>query len=127
MRAFRKDAYLRLDLVTTGMEFASEMVVKAALHDQKMSEVPTVLYPDGRDRRPHLRSFRDAWRHLRLLILMCPRWLFLIPAFVLMVIGLALMAWLTPGPQRVGSVGLDLHTMLLGALCLTLGHQTLWF
>ena len=68
LRGFRKDAFLRLNLMTTGMEFASEMVVKAALQGQKMSEVPTILYPDGRDRPPHLRSFRDGWRHLRFLI-----------------------------------------------------------
>jgi hypothetical protein len=127
LRGFRKDAYSRLNLVSTGMEFASEMVVKAALHGQKMCEVPTVLYPDGRDRRPHLRSFRDGWRHLRFLILMCPQWLFLFPAYVLMGTGLALMAWLTPGTRVVGGVGFDVHSMLLGSLCMTLGHQTLWF
>ena len=73
LRGFRKDAYLRLKMVSTGMEFASEMIVNAALYGQKMSEVPTVLYPDSRDRRPHLRSFRDGWRHLRFLIWRCPR------------------------------------------------------
>ena len=76
LRGFRKEAYLRLNLTATGMEFASEMVVKAALQRQKISEVPTIVYPDGRGRKAHLRSFRDGWRHLRLLILMCPRWLF---------------------------------------------------
>jgi len=76
LRAFRKDSCQRLGLRTTGMEFASEMVVKAALHGQKISEVPIILYPDGRDRRPHLRSFRDGWRHLRFLLLLCPLWLY---------------------------------------------------
>jgi hypothetical protein len=126
LRGFRKDAYERLNLRTTGMEFASEMVVKAALNKQKVSEVPTILSPDGRDRPPHLRSFRDGWRHLRFLLLMCPLWLYLIPAGLLLAGGLGLMAWLTPGPQAVGGVVLDLHTMLLGMLCLFLGYQMLW-
>ncbi len=125
LRAIRKDAYDRLGLSTTGMEFASEMVVKACLNQQKMTEVPIVLHPDGRDRRPHLRSFRDGWRHLRFLLLHCPLWLYLIPASVLMIFGLGVMAWLTPGPRTVGGVVLDLHTMLLGSLCVLLGYQTL--
>jgi hypothetical protein len=126
LRGFRKDAYTRLGLHTPGMEFASEMVVKACLNRQKITEIPIVLYPDGRDRPPHLRSFRDGWRHLRFLLLLCPLWLYLIPAGSLLSIGLALMAWLTPGPQKVGAVVLDVHTMLLGALCVLLGYQTLW-
>jgi hypothetical protein len=126
LRAFRKDAYERLGLRTPGMEFASEMVVKAALHKQKISEVPTVLSPDGRDRPPHLRSFRDGWRHLRFLLLMCPMWLFIIPSVILLTAGLGLMAWLTPGPRTIGSVGFDLHSMVLGMLCVFLGYQTLW-
>ena len=126
LRGFRKDSCKRLNLTTTGMEFASEMVVKACLNDQKMSEVPVVLHPDGRDRPPHLRSFRDGWRHLRFLLLLCPTWLYLIPALLLLGAGLLLMAWLTPGPRTVGSVVLDIHTVLLGALCVLLGYQTLW-
>jgi len=127
LRAFRKDAYERLGLTTTGMEFASEMVVKACLHGQQISEVPTVLHPDGRDRPPHLRSFRDGWRHLRFLLLHCPLWLFLIPSGLLIGLGLALMTWLTPGPRTLpGGVVLDVHSMLLGSLCLILGYQTLW-
>src|SRR5437588_9677070 len=90
LRAFRKDAFERLDLRTPGMEFASEMVVKASLNKQKISEVPIILYPDGRDRPPHLRSFRDGWRHLRFLLLMCPTWLYFVPAMVLSLGGLAL-------------------------------------
>jgi glycosyltransferase involved in cell wall biosynthesis len=127
LRGFRKDAYEGLGLTTTGMEFASEMVVKACLHGQQISEVPIVLHPDGRDRPPHLRSFRDGWRHLRFLLLHCPLWLFLIPSSLLMGVGLALMAWLSPGPRTLpGGVVLDVHTMLLGALCLIVGYQTLW-
>jgi hypothetical protein len=126
LRGFRKDAYERLHLTTPGMEFASEMVVKASLSKQIISEVPTTLSPDGRDRPPHLRSFRDGWRHLRFLLLMCPLWLYLIPSALLLGGGVGLMAWLTPGPRQVGAVVLDIHTMLLGTLCVLLGYQTLW-
>jgi hypothetical protein len=125
-RGFSKEAYERLGLHTPGMEFASEMVVKASLNRQKISEVPIVLYPDGRDRPPHLRSFRDGWRHLRFLLLLCPLWLYFIPATLLMGTGLALMAWLTPGMQQIGNVRLDLHTMLLGMLLVFSGYQALW-
>ncbi len=126
LRAFRKDAYERLNLVTTGMEFASEMVVKASLQGLRISEVPVVLHPDGRGRSPHLRSFRDGWRHLRFLLLFCPLWLFLLPALFLLVTGAGLMIWLTPGARPVGGIVFDVHTMLLGSLCLILGYQTLW-
>jgi hypothetical protein len=126
LRAFRKDAYNRLNLQTSGMEFASEMVVKASLNRQKISEVPIVLHPDGRDRPPHLRSFRDGWRHLRFLLLLCPLWLYLIPSTLLMVGGLGLMAWLTPGRMELAGVGLDVHSMLLAAVCVIVGYQTLW-
>jgi hypothetical protein len=102
------------------------MVVKACLHRQTISEVPIVLHPDGRDRPPHLRSFRDGWRHLRFLLLLCPLWLYLIPSGLLLAVGFGLMAWLTPGPQAIGVIVLDVHTMLLGALCVLLGYQTLW-
>ncbi len=126
LRGFNKDAYQRLNLTTPGMEFASEMVVKASLSKQKISEVPTTLSPDGRDRPPHLRSFRDGWRHLRFLLLMCPLWLYLIPSALLLGGGLGIMAWLTPGPRQVGGVTFDIHTMLLGTLCTLMGYQTLW-
>lgn len=126
LRGFSKDAYQRLRLSTPGMEFASEMVVKACLNKQKISEVPIVLHPDGRDRPPHLRSFRDGWRHLRFLLLLCPLWLYLIPSALLMGSGMALLAWLTPGPQLVGRVMFDVHTMLFAALAVILGYQTLW-
>jgi Glycosyl transferase family 2 len=126
LRGFRKDAYARWGLATTGMEFASEMVIKATLQKQKITEVPTTLDPDGRDRPPHLRSFRDGWRHLRFMLLMCPRWLFLIPAAFLLSGGVMLMAWLTAGPQQIGGVVFDIHSLLLGCLCLVLGYQTLW-
>jgi hypothetical protein len=108
------------------MEFASEMVVKARLSRQKISEVPVVLHPDGRDRPPHLRSFRDGWRHLRFLLLMCPLWLYLIPAFLLLGGGLGLMLWLTPGPRRLGNSEFDVRALLIGAVGVGLGFQTLW-
>jgi glycosyltransferase involved in cell wall biosynthesis len=126
LRGFRKDAYARLGLTTPGMEFASEMVVKACLSKQRITEVPTVLHPDGRDRPPHLRSFRDGWRHLRFLLLFCPFWLYFLPAGTLLAFGIAVMMWLTPGPQAIGQVVFDIHTMLLGALWVLLGYQTLW-
>ncbi len=126
LRGFQRSAYERLKLASDGMEFASEMVVKACLAGQAIGEVPVVLHPDGRDRRPHLRSFRDGWRHLRLLLLLCPTWLYLVPAGMLAGPGLALMAWLTPGWRRVGPAVLDIHTMLLGALMILLGHQLAW-
>jgi hypothetical protein len=126
LRAFRKDAFERLKLNTPGMEFASEMVVKSSLQRQRISEVPVVLHPDGRDRPPHLRSFRDGWRHLRFLLLFCPLWLYLVPSALLGSLGLSLMLWLTPGAQHVGQVEFGLHSMLLGALCVFLGYQTMW-
>jgi hypothetical protein len=126
LRAFPKESYCRLGLVSNGMEFASEMVVKAALQRQRISEVPIILYPDGRDRPPHLRSFRDGWRHLRFLLLMSPRWLYLIPALVLLTSGLAFSAWLAPGPRTVAGLVFDLPSLLLACLLLVLGYQTLW-
>src|SRR5262245_21744956 len=126
LRGFRKDAYERLQLTTPGMEFASEMVVKASLLRQRISEVPIVLHPDGRDRPPHLRSFRDGWRHLRFLLLMCPLWLYLIPSGILLGGGLAVMAWLTPGRCEFAGLVFDIHTMLVGALGVIVGYQVLW-
>ena len=126
LRGFRRDAYERLGLATPGMEFASEMVVKACLHRQKITEVPTVLHPDGRGRPPHMRSFRDGWRNLRFMLLMCPQWLFRVPSVLLTGLGLSLMLLLSAGPLHLGRVEIDIHTMLLGSLCVVLGHQTLW-
>jgi glycosyltransferase involved in cell wall biosynthesis len=126
LRAFRRDAIVRLRLSSPGMEFASEMVVKACLGRLSMTEVPTVLHPDGRDRPPHLRSFRDGWRHLRLLLLLCPTWLYLIPSALLSLGGILLMYWHTPGPRRLGVAMLDLQGMLIGAACVIIGYQNLW-
>jgi hypothetical protein len=121
MRGFRRQAILDLDLRTTGMEFASEMVVRATLDDLDVREVPTTLRPDGRTREPHLRTWRDGWRHLRFLLLFSPRWLFLLPGVVLVVIGLIGLVALLPGPVRIGSVELDIHALLYAHLALVVG------
>ncbi len=127
LRGFNKAAITRLDLRTTGMEFASEMVVKATLQKLRITEVPTTLSPDGRSRPPHLRSWRDGWRHLRFLLLYSPRWLFLYPGMLLMLSGLAVGLWLLPGPQTVGHVTLDVHTLLFAAMALDIGFQAVVF
>lgn len=127
LRGFRKDTILSLDLQTTGMEFASEMIVKASLKKLKITEVPTILYPDGRSRPPHLRTWSDGWRHLRFLLLYSPRWLFYYPGIVLMIFGLALSIWLLPEPRQVGSLTLDINTLMYAALLTILGLQAVSF
>jgi Glycosyl transferase family 2 len=127
LRAFRRDAIERLDLRTTGMEFATEMVVKATAFGLRVTEIPTTLSPDGRDRAPHLRTWRDGWRHLRFLLLYSPRWLFLYPGIALIVLGVALSAALMPGPLMIGTVGFDVHTLLFGAMAILIGFQSLVF
>jgi glycosyltransferase involved in cell wall biosynthesis len=127
LRAFRKDAFERMNLQSSGMEFASEMVIKATLQSLRVTEVPTVLHKDGRSRPPHLRTWRDGWRHLRFMLLFSPRWLFFIPGIVLMVSGLAIVTILVFGSVRVGSVVFDIHTMFLGGLFCLLGYQLALF
>lgn len=126
LRGFQKDAYEKMDLKTTGMEFASEMVIKATLKGMKISEVPITLHPDGRSRPPHLRSWRDGWRHLRFMMLFCPRWLFLIPGMVLTVAGGALLFLLAFGPVFLGRIRLDINSMLVAAMMLLIGFQLLY-
>jgi glycosyltransferase involved in cell wall biosynthesis len=111
LRAFRRDSILSLNLRTTGMEFASEMVVKSSLAGLRMTEVPTTLSPDGRSRPPHLRSWRDGWRHLRFLLLFSPRWLFLYPGMITFFVGLLISLWLLPGPQTIGRWTFDVDTL----------------
>jgi glycosyltransferase involved in cell wall biosynthesis len=123
LRGFRKAAIESLDLRTTGMEFASEMVVKASLYKMRIAEVPTTLSPDGRSRPPHLRSWRDGWRHLRFLLLYSPRWLFLYPGLLLVAVGLGVGLWLLPGPQMV----FDIHTLLFAATAIIVGFQAVAF
>lgn len=127
LRAFRKTSIDALHLSCTGMEFASEMIVKAKLHGLQVSEVPTTLAPDGRDRPPHLRTWRDGWRHLRFLLCYSPRWAFLIPGLLCGLIGLALMLLVLPGPLQVGDVVFDIHTLMYGGGLVLVGAQGVFF
>jgi glycosyltransferase involved in cell wall biosynthesis len=127
LRGFSKSAVTNLNLQTTGMEFASEMVVKATLNSMRIAEVPTTLSPDGRTRAPHLRSWRDGWRHLRFLLLYSPRWLFLYPGGLLILAGLIVMLWLVPGPKKIGTITFDVHTLLYGAAAIIIGCQSILF
>lgn len=127
LRGFRADAIRGLGLATEGMEFASEMVVRATVDKLRISEVPATLSPDGRSRPPHLRSFRDGWRHLRFLLLLSPRWLFLYPGALLMLAGLASMLWLLPGPRVVGGLGLNVNTVFYSAAAIVCGFQAIAF
>jgi hypothetical protein len=127
LRGFRKQAYERMGLRTTGMEFATEMVVKATLLKMRVAEVPTTLSPDGRSRPPHLRTWRDGWRTLRFFLLYSPRWLFLYPGLGLMLLGTLLGAWLLPAPRTVAGVTFDVHTLLYAAVFVLLGFQAIAF
>ncbi len=127
LRGFERQAILDLDLNSTGMEFASEMVVKATLNGLRVSEVPTTLSPDGRDRPPHLRSWRDGWRHLRFLLVHAPAWLFMVPGVLLLSLGVGLALPLALGPVSLGRVTLDIHTLLYAGVMASLGLQMLLF
>ena len=127
LRGFSKQAYEKMDLRTKGMEFATEMVVKANLLGMKIGEVPTTLSPDGRGRPPHLRTWRDGWRTLRFFLLYSPRWLFLYPGSILVLIGFVVGAWLLPGPREVGVITFDVHTLLYAAIAVLLGFQAIAF
>jgi glycosyltransferase involved in cell wall biosynthesis len=127
LRGFRKDAYERMNLRATGMEFASEMVIKASLKGMRIAEVPVALRPDGRSRPPHLRTWRDGWRHLRFMLLFSPRWLFLYPGLALFAVGAVLSALLIPGPLHIGGVRLDVHTLLVASFLALLGYQLVLF
>jgi len=127
LRAVNRAAYDVIAPTTSGMEYASEMVIKATLAGLPISEVPIVLHPDGRSRPPHLRSWRDGWRHLRFMLLFSPRWLFLVPGSLLFGIGAAASAWLMTGVRRVGPLWLDIHTLLIAGLACLLGYQLIVF
>jgi glycosyltransferase involved in cell wall biosynthesis len=127
LRGFNRDAMLALGLQAPGMEFASEMVVKATVHRLRITEVPTTLSPDGRSRPPHLRSWRDGWRHLRFLLIFSPRWLFLYPGLAFALTGVLAMAALVAGPRYIGRVGFDIHTMLYAGMSVILGVQAVLF
>jgi glycosyltransferase involved in cell wall biosynthesis len=126
MRAFTRTLYDTLDVRSSGMEFALEMIIKSAQIGARITEIPIILWPDKRGRPPHLRSFRDGWRSLRFMLLYAPNWLFLLPGAVLMVVGLAMVSWLLPGPRAITPrVTLDVHTMIFGVIFTLLGAQIL--
>lgn len=127
LRGFERQAILDLELQTSGMEFASEMIIKAAMAGLRICEVPTTLKPDGRSRPPHLRSWRDGWRHLRFMLLLSPRWLFLYPGLFLLALGLAGSLWLLPGLRVVGGVGFDIHSLLYATAAGVVGLQLTLF
>ncbi|KPN19633.1 dolichol-P-glucose synthetase [Xanthomonas sp. Mitacek01] len=127
LRGFHRETMLRLDLSSSGMEFASEMVVKAALYRVRIAEVPVRLSRDGRSRPPHLRTWRDGWRHLRFLLISSPRWLFLIPGALLMLTGLLAMGSIGIASVTIGDLGLDIHTLSYAGAALTLGTQMVLF
>jgi glycosyl transferase family 2 len=127
LRGFSKEAALALGLQATGMEFASEMVVKATLWGQKITEVPTTLKKDGRSRPPHLRSWRDGWRHLRFLLMFSPRWLFFMPGLVLLLLGLIAGAIIEAGPVSIGSVTFDVGTLVAASAAVVIGFQGVLF
>ena len=127
LRGFRAEVLRGLGLATDGMEFASEMVVRATVEKLRIVEVPATLSPDGRSRPPHLRSFRDGWRHLRFLLLLSPRWLFLYPGALLMLAGLASMLWLLPGPRVIAGFGLGVNTLVYSSAAIVCGFQAVTF
>jgi len=127
MRAFTREAFDRLLLRSQGMEFASEMVIKATLQGMRIGEVPIVLRKDGRSRPPHLRPWRDGWRHLRFMLLFSPRWLFLFPGAAMFGVGALLSALLVRGPLQIGRVGLDVHSLLVGGFLMLVGYQVVVF
>ncbi|MFG6445051.1 glycosyltransferase family 2 protein [Microbacterium sp. P06] len=127
MRGFNRDRISDLDLQTTGMEFASEMVVKASLARYRVEEVPTTLKKDGRSRPPHLRSWHDGWRHLRFLLLFSPRWLFVYPGLVAFFLGAIAVGVLAFGGVRIGGIGFDVTTMVYASALCVIGYQSLLF
>lgn len=127
LRAFRKSAWQAIQLQTSGMEYASEMVIKAVLFQQRIVEVPITLYKDGRSRPPHLRTWRDGWRHLRFMLAYAPNWVFLAPGSLLTVLSALALAWLIPGPQTINGITFDINTMLVAAVGLLFGVQVVLF
>jgi hypothetical protein len=125
MRAFTRSAFERMRTATSGMEFATEMVANAAHNGLRIAEVPTRLYPDKRDRAPHLRSFRDGWRHLRFILTYAPDYLYLAPGVALLLAGLVLQALLVGGPVRVGGWNFGIHYLALGAMLSLVGFNVI--
>jgi hypothetical protein len=128
LRGFNKQAIRTLNLRARGMEFASEMVVRCRLRGLRITEVPTTLKKDGRSRPPHLRTWRDGWRHLRFLLIFAPRWLFLYPGLTLLTLGIVFSIALLPGPVFLApNVALDVHTLLIASFCTLIGMQCVSF
>ena len=127
LRGFSRDRIRALGLEATGMEFASEMVVRSSLGGYAIAEVPTTLRPDGRSRPPHLRTWRDGWRHLRFLLFYSPRWLFLYPGLALIIFGLLGSSLLLPGPVVVGGTTFDIHTLMAASVSILIGLQLATF
>lgn len=128
LRGFRKEPILRLGLISTGMEFALEMLVRASLAQLKIAEVPTTLSPDGRSRPPHLRTWRDGWRSIRFFLLFSPRWLFFYPGIALLLLGMAACCLLLLGPFSLSQhITVDLHTLVVAAMATIAGLQTMSF
>jgi glycosyltransferase involved in cell wall biosynthesis len=126
MRGFTRALYDRLDVRSSGLEFALEMIIKSAQIGARITEIPIILWPDKRGRAPHLRSFRDGWRSLRFMLLYAPNWLFFLPGGLLAAMGLALVIWLLPGPRAITPrITLDLHTMIFGVIFTLMGAQIL--
>ena len=123
LRGFTRDAFEKMDLKTTGMEFASEMVIKSTLKQLKIAEVPVTLHPDGRSRPPHLKPWRDGWRHLRFMLLYSPRWLFLMPGLLLLAVGGVLGAALTVQNLTIGGVVLNVGTLMMACMTVVVGFQ----
>ncbi len=127
MRAVRKDAYIKLGMKAPGMEYASEMIAKAGLHKLKIAEVPVNLYKDGRGRKPHLRTWQDGWKHLRLILLLSPKWLLLYPAMFFLIIGTLLGGALVFSYVRIFNLVLDIHTLYYASVMFMLGTQLMQF
>src|ERR1035438_9090176 len=127
LRGFTREAYGRMDLKTTGMEFASEMVIKATFKSLRIVEVPITLHPDGRSRPPHLKPWRDGWRHLRFMLIYSPRWLFLMPGLGLAILGLVSGAALAVRPLQVGGIAFDTGTLAVASLFVIIGEQLVAF
>src|SRR5437773_4426325 len=127
LRGFRKDAYEKLRLRATGMEFASEMVIKASLQRMRIAEIPVTLSPDGRSRPPHLRTWRDGWRHLRFMLLFSPRWLFLYPGVFLSLLGTALGGRLALGDFQIGAIQFNVGTLAVASMTVIIGFQLVAF
>jgi glycosyltransferase involved in cell wall biosynthesis len=127
LRGLNRERLNALNLRTTGMEFASEMVVRAALANFRIEEVPTTLSKDGRSRPPHLRTWQDGWRHLSFLLIYSPKWLFLYPGLFLLALGVFTAFALLPGAVKVGNVAFDIHTFTVACITVLVGTQALSF